>query len=210
MTTHISDSESDADADSPADTLDAEAVLDELIAHLAHRIATASVIDPPGARELAAATGRIAVPSHRRGYQHGVEMAAEGALDHVVEAHGYCDWAEVANLHAREYTPASDRDADAQGDDDGAVDDTPPVRADGGAVEKPRSGRPGVGGAALVAEYVAERGGAVAHGEVVRHLLLERGRDPEKADAAIHGALADGLIRETAPNRYHRTHTPDS
>lgn len=124
----------------------AETTLHSLIAHLAHRSATAETTDPPCAATVAEETGRVPVPSYRRGYQSAVRLVAEGALDHVVEECGYCDWQTVADLHAAYYSPAYDPDAaeddpepepasDADGEADADTD--PEVLTDGGLATAP-------------------------------------------------------------------------
>jgi hypothetical protein len=106
------DTDDTAPADPVGDAESAAETLHDLIAYLANQSATAATRDPPAVEELADLTGRIAAPSHRRGYQQGVAVTAEGALDRVVEDNGYCDWRAVADLHADRYAPAHDPPSD--------------------------------------------------------------------------------------------------
>lgn len=154
---HDSPTRHDTDADSGTDSqpttvrdrtpepdadADAEAVLHDLLAYLDERSRTAATTEPPGARALAELTGRIALPSHRRGYQQGVCLTAEGALDRVVEDAEYCDWTDVRALHAARYGGDAD-DAHATGaeahhdrDPDPKPESESPVRTDGGVVSE--------------------------------------------------------------------------
>lgn len=211
-------------ADPVGDAESAAETLHDLIAYLAHQSATAATRDPPSAEELADLTGRIAVPSHRRGYQQGVFVTAEGALDRVVEANGYCDWAAVAALHADRYAPHDPSDDDGDGSPDHEQEPEREVATDGGVETAPKAtldvgpdtdadadgGRSGSGSPAdLAVRYVrathhAHRSGdGTPHADLVAHLLFDCGCDPAHADDGIRLAVEAGRLHcPDAPNHY--------